>query len=218
MLYLTFILIVSAYSRCFRHRHRRSRFCGYACPQTVYTEISRGSRKKFEGDRTARIKLDQAPMSFEKAWRKGGKHLVWVLIGLWTGFTFVGYFTPIKTWRTRVTDRYDRPVGDLLILFYGFATWGNAGFMREQVQAHVSLRPLPERDVDRDTMIVTYDKERGRAARRAQKSATTTKALNLDPASTVRCVQGLPDRDRHRATVCSTNASAARPASMSAIR
>ena len=70
---LTFILIVSAYSLFFVTAIAGRIFCGYACPQTVYTEIFMWVEKKFEGDRAARMKLDQAPMSFEKVWRKGGK-------------------------------------------------------------------------------------------------------------------------------------------------
>jgi polyferredoxin len=72
-------------------------WCGYACPQTVYTEIFMWIERKFEGDRAARMKLDAAPWTCDKLWRKGGKQAAWIAIGLWTGFTFVGYFTPIRT-------------------------------------------------------------------------------------------------------------------------
>jgi len=179
VLYLTFILIVSAYSLFFVTAIAGRIFCGYACPQTVYTEIFMWVEKKFEGDRAARMKLDQAPMSFEKAWRKGGKHLAWVLIGLWTGFTFVGYFTPIKTLAHEVLTATTGPWETFWILFYGFATWGNAGFMREQVCKYMCpYARFQSVMFDRDTMIVTYDKERGEP-RGGRKKTADTKALNL---------------------------------------
>ena len=182
VLYLTFILIVSAYSLFFVTAIAGRVFCGYACPQTVYTEIFMWVEKKFEGDRAARMKLDQAPMSFEKAWRKGGKHLVWVLIGLWTGFTFVGYFTPIKTLAHEVLTATTGPWETFWILFYGFATWGNAGFMREQVCKYMCpYARFQSVMFDRDTMIVTYDSERGepRGGRKKSADANALKALNL---------------------------------------
>ena len=179
VLYLTFILIVSAYSLFFVTAIAGRIFCGYACPQTVYTEIFMWVEKKFEGDRAARMKLDQAPMSFEKAWRKGGKHLAWVLIGLWTGFTFVGYFTPIKTLAHEVLTATTGPWETFWILFYGFATWGNAGFMREQVCKYMCpYARFQSVMFDRDTMIVTYDKERGEP-RGGRKKTADTRALNL---------------------------------------
>ena len=179
VLYLTFILIVSAYSLFFVTAIAGRIFCGYACPQTVYTEIFMWVEKKFEGDRAARMKLDQAPMSFEKAWRKGGKHLAWVLIGLWTGFTFVGYFTPIKTLAHEVLTATTGPWETFWILFYGFATWGNAGFMREQVCKYMCpYARFQSVMFDRDTMIVTYDKERGEP-RGGRKKSADTRALNL---------------------------------------
>jgi len=179
VLYLTFILIVSAYSLFFVTAIAGRVFCGYACPQTVYTEIFMWVEKKFEGDRAARMKLDQAPMSLDKVWRKGGKHLAWVLIGLWTGFTFVGYFTPIKTLAHEVLTATTGPWETFWILFYGFATWGNAGFMREQVCKYMCpYARFQSVMFDRDTMIVTYDKERGEP-RGGRKKTADTKALNL---------------------------------------
>jgi len=179
VLYLTFILIVSAYLLFFVTAIAGRIFCGYACPQTVYTEIFMWVEKKFEGDRAARMKLDQAPMSFEKAWRKGGKHLVWILIGLWTGFTFVGYFTPIRELSHEVLTATTGPWETFWILFYGFATWGNAGFMREQVCKYMCpYARFQSVMFDRDTMIVTYDQERGEP-RGGRKKNADAKALNL---------------------------------------
>lgn len=179
VLYLTFILIVSAYSLFFVTAIAGRVFCGYACPQTVYTEIFMWIEKKFEGDRAARMKLDQAPMSADKLWRKGGKHFFWVLIGLWTGFTFVGYFTPIRTLTHEVLTLSTGPWETFWILFYGFATWGNAGFMREQVCKYMCpYARFQSVMFDRDTMIVSYDKERGEP-RGGRKKTADVAALNL---------------------------------------
>ena len=71
-------------------------FCGYACPQTVYTEMFMWIENRIEGDRPARMKLDAQPMSGHKFRLKFLKHLLWLIVALWTGFTFVGYFTPIR--------------------------------------------------------------------------------------------------------------------------
>jgi cytochrome c oxidase accessory protein FixG len=179
VLYLAFILIVSAYSLFFVTAIAGRVFCGYACPQTVYTEIFMWIENRFEGDRAARMKLDQAPMSTNKFWRKGGKHFVWVLIGLWTGFTFVGYFTPIQLLAKEVLSLSTGPWETFWILFYGLATWGNAGFMREQVCKYMCpYARFQSVMFDRDTLIVTYDKDRGEP-RGGRKKTANPAALGL---------------------------------------
>jgi cytochrome c oxidase accessory protein FixG len=176
VLYLAFILIVSAYSLFFVTAIAGRVFCGYACPQTVYTEIFMWVERWFEGDRAARMKLDRGPWTREKLWRKGGKHAVWILMALWTGFTFVGYFTPIRELAGKVTTLSTGPWETFWILFYGFATWGNAGFMREQVCKYMCpYARFQSVMFDRDTMIVTYDQARGEPRGSRKKGA--------DPAS-----------------------------------
>ncbi|MFX6724733.1 4Fe-4S binding protein, partial [Acinetobacter baumannii] len=71
-------------------------WCGYACPQTVYTEIFLWIERRIEGNRSARMRLDRQPWSFDKLWRKSAKHLAWGGLALWTGISFVGYFSPIR--------------------------------------------------------------------------------------------------------------------------
>ncbi len=179
ILYLTFILIVAAYSLFFVTAVAGRVFCGYACPQTVYTEVFMWVEKWFEGDRTSRMKLDGAPMSLNKLWRKGGKHLVWILIALWTGFTFVGYFTPIRTLVDEVLSLSTGPWETFWIVFYAFATWGNAGFMREQVCKYMCpYARFQSVMFDRDTLIVSYDTERGEP-RGGRKKGVDPKAANL---------------------------------------
>ena len=182
VLYLTFILIVSAYALFFVTAIAGRVFCGYACPQTVYTEIFMWIEEKFEGDRAARMKLDLAPLSANKLWRKGSKHFFWILIGLWTGFTFVGYFTPIHTLMQEVLTLSTGPWETFWIIFYAFATWGNAGFMREQVCKYMCpYARFQSVMFDRDTLIVTYDQARGepRGGRKKSAGPAELKAKNL---------------------------------------
>jgi cytochrome c oxidase accessory protein FixG len=161
-IYLTAILLISAYALFLFTAVAGRLWCGYACPQTVYTEMFMWVERKFEGDRAARMKLDQAPWSLEKLWRKGGKQAVWVAIGLWTGFTLVGYFTPIQDlWSEALTLSFG-PWEWFWVLFYGFATYGNAGFMREQVCKYMCpYARFQSAMFDKDTLIISYDTARG---------------------------------------------------------
>ncbi len=161
-IYLTLLLIISAYGLFLFTAVAGRLWCGYACPQTVYTEIFMWVEQKFEGDRTRRMKLDASPWSGEKLLRKGGKQAAWIAIGLWTGFTFVGYFTPIKTlWAEAFTLGFG-PWEWFWVLFYGFATYGNAGFMREQVCKYMCpYARFQSAMFDKDTMVISYDESRG---------------------------------------------------------
>jgi cytochrome c oxidase accessory protein FixG len=161
-IYLTGLLVISALSLFLFTAVAGRLWCGYACPQTVYTEIFLWIERKLEGDRSARIRLDEGPWNANRVLRKGGKHLVWLAVALWTGFTFVGYFTPIKElglefvhWRLSGWETF-------WVFFYGFATYGNAGFMREQVCKYMCpYARFQSAMFDKDTLIVSYDTERG---------------------------------------------------------
>jgi len=160
--YLTILLIISALSLFLFTAIAGRLFCGYACPQTVYTEIFMWVEKLIEGDRPARMKLDAVPMSGGKFARKAAKHVIWVAIALWTGFTFVGYFTPIKTLIGSAMNWQLGPWETFWMFFYAFAIWGNAGFMREQVCKYMCPYARFQGVMfDPDTLIVTYDNERG---------------------------------------------------------
>ncbi len=161
-IYLTGLLIVSAYALFLFTAVAGRLWCGYACPQTVYTEMFMWVERKLEGDRNRRMKLDAAPWSLEKMARKGGKQLAWVALGLWTGFTFVGYFTPIKELAASVLSFGLGPWETFWTLFYGFATYGNAGYMREQVCKYMCpYARFQSAMFDRDTLVISYDTERG---------------------------------------------------------
>jgi cytochrome c oxidase accessory protein FixG len=161
-IYLTGLLVVSAYALFLFTAVAGRLWCGFACPQTVYTEIFQWVERRFEGDRTARMRLDAGPWTREKLLRKSGKQATWIAIGLWTGFTFVGFFTPIRVLSAEALVLGFGPWEWFWILFYGFATYGNAGFMREQVCKYMCpYARFQSAMFDRDTMIVSYDSGRG---------------------------------------------------------
>jgi cytochrome c oxidase accessory protein FixG len=162
LIYLSALLMISAYALFLFTAVAGRLWCGYACPQTVYTEIFMWIERQFEGDRSRRMKLDEGPWTFEKVWRKSGKQAAWIAVGLWTGFTFVGYFTPIRTLGSAVVSMGLGPWETFWILFYGFATYGNAGFMREQVCKYICpYARFQSAMFDKDTLIISYDRERG---------------------------------------------------------
>jgi len=162
VIYLAILLILCALALFLFTAVAGRLWCGYACPQTVYTEIFTWIERKIEGDRLARIRLDAAPMSMEKLAIKGCKHAAWLAVALWTGYTFVGYFSPIRDLGVRAITWQLGGWEMFWMLFYGFATWGNAGFMREQVCKYMCpYARFQSVMYDKDTLVITYDRERG---------------------------------------------------------
>ena len=178
-IYLTGLMVISALSLFLFTAVAGRLWCGYACPQTVYTEIFLWVERKVEGDRSARMRRDQQNWSPERVLRKGTKHLIWIAVALWTGFTFVGYFTPIKELGTEIIQMSLGPWETFWTFFYGFATYGNAGFMREQVCKHMCpYARFQSAMFDKDTLIVTYDAKRGEP-RGARSRKADLQTLNL---------------------------------------
>ncbi|MDA0226037.1 MAG: cytochrome c oxidase accessory protein CcoG [Proteobacteria bacterium] len=162
VIYLTLLLVISALALFLFTAMAGRLWCGYACPQTVYTEMFLWVERKIEGDRAKQIRLDRAPWGPRKLWLKSAKHGVWIAIGLWTGFTFVGYFTPIRELWGAVWALDTGPWETFWVLFYGFATYGNAGWMREQVCKYMCpYARFQSAMFDRDTLVITYDAQRG---------------------------------------------------------
>jgi len=161
-IYLTGLLVISALALFLFTAVAGRLWCGYACPQTVYTEMFLWIEKQVEGDRSARQRLDQSPMGLNKLGRKSLKHGLWLALSLWTGFTFVGYFTPIQELAGLLASLSLGPWQTFWIGFYGLATYGNAGFLREQVCKYMCpYARFQSAMFDRDTLIVTYDEQRG---------------------------------------------------------
>jgi cytochrome c oxidase accessory protein FixG len=168
-IYLALLLVIAAISLFFFTALAGRLWCGYACPQTVWTEAFTWIEAAIEGNRSKRMKLDKAPWTWDKVWRKSAKQVCWITLALFTGYTFVGYFSAIDELTTRLAAFNAGPWELFWVLFYGFATYGNAGFMREQVCKYMCPYARFQSSMfDRDTLIVTYDAGRGepRGARR----------------------------------------------------
>ena len=162
LIFLTGLLVISALSLFLFTAVAGRLWCGYACPQTVYTEMFMWIERKIEGDRTRRMQFDQSRWGTRKLALKASKHAVWLAIALWTGFTFVGYFTPIQTLVQEVVTGSLSAWQTFWILFYAGATYGNAGYLREQVCKYMCpYARFQSVMFDSDTLIVTYDPLRG---------------------------------------------------------
>ena len=160
-IYLTGLLIISALSLFLFTAVAGRLWCGFACPQTVYTEIFQWIEHRVEGDRSARIRLDRSGWTFEKIWKKAVKQILWIALAFWTGFTFVGYFVPIRELGAELLA-FEGTWQIFWVLFYGFATYGNAGYMREQVCKYMCpYARFQSAMFDKDTLIVGYDDARG---------------------------------------------------------
>ncbi len=193
-IYLAVLLIVCALALFLFTTVAGRLWCGFSCPQTVYTEIFLWLERVTEGDRSARLRLDHSGWTLEKILKRSAKHGSWLLLSLWTGFTFVGYFVPIRTLAVEVMA-LQGPWQIFWIGFYGLATYGNAGFLREQVCKHMCpYARFQSAMLDKDTLIVTYDSQRGepRGMRsKARDSAAATAALG-DCIDCTLCVQVCP--------------------------
>ena len=192
-IYLTGLLVISAFSLFLFTAIAGRLWCGYACPQTVYSEIFMWIERKVEGDRTARMRLDSQDMSLEKLVKKWYKHFLWIGLSIWTGFTFVGYFTPIRELGMEFFLGNMSSWEVFWVFFYGFATYGNAGFMREQVCKYMCpYARFQSAMFDKDTLIVTYDAERGEPrGARSKKADLASLSLGACVDCTL-CVQVCP--------------------------
>ncbi len=191
--YLAALLIIAALSLFFFTALAGRLWCGYACPQTVWTELFLWIERKVEGSRNQQIKLDTATMNSHKFYLKGLKHFLWLTLSAWTGFTFVGYFTPITDLGQAILQFALGPWETFWVIFYGFATYGNAGWMREQVCIYMCpYARFQSAMFDKDTLIISYDEKRGES-RGARKKRDDPKEKGLgDCVDCTLCVQVCP--------------------------
>lgn len=190
---LSWLLIICAFGLFFITVFAGRVWCGYTCPQSVFTWVFMWAEKVTEGDRNQRMKLDKAPMSGSKFIRKLGKHSIWLFVSFATGVTFVGYFTPI---RELVPDLLTLQVGGwalFWVAFFTLATYGNAGYLREQVCIYMCpYARFQSVMFDKDTLIVSYDPRRGEK-RGPRKKDADYKAMGLgDCIDCTMCVQVCP--------------------------
>jgi cytochrome c oxidase accessory protein FixG len=162
LIYLAALLVVSALALFFFTAVAGRLWCGYACPQTVYTELFLWIERRTEGDRQARMRLDRGPWTLEKLRRKGAKHALWLLLAGWTGFTFVGYFLPIRSLAPELVAGGAMSWPAFWVALYGLATYGNAGWMREQICTYMCpYARFQSTLIDADSLVIAYDTGRG---------------------------------------------------------
>jgi cytochrome c oxidase accessory protein FixG len=191
--FLTWLLVIAALSLFFITALAGRLFCGYACPQTVWTEVFIWMERLVEGSRSQQIKLANAPWTRDKVVRRVAKLALWLAFALWTGFTFVGYFTPVAELAGKVVRFATGPWETFWVLFYGGATFVNAGFMREQVCKYMCpYARFQSAMFDKDTLIITYDQQRGEP-RGPRRKGSDYKAKGLgDCVDCTMCVQVCP--------------------------
>ncbi len=162
LVFLSGLLVLSALALFFFTALAGRLWCGYACPQTVYTEMFLWIERHTEGDRLARMRLDKAPMSWNKLSRKAAKHSLWGLLALATGFSFVGYFIPVRELASQAVHASMDAWPAFWVLFYGAATYGNAGWMREQICKYMCpYARFQSTLLDGDSLVIAYDSARG---------------------------------------------------------
>jgi cytochrome c oxidase accessory protein FixG len=195
-IYLAMLLIIAALALFFFTAVAGRLWCGYACPQTVWTEAFIWMERLVEGDRNKQVKLEKEPWSFRKVRLRATKHLLWIVFALFTGFTFVGYFTPIKELTDSLQTLSFSGWEWFWILFYSFATWGNAGMLREQVCIYMCpYARFQSAMFDKDTLIIAYDEKRGeqRGGRKKDMSKEEYQAEGLgDCIDCMQCVHVCP--------------------------
>jgi cytochrome c oxidase accessory protein FixG len=191
--YLALLLIIAGLSLFFFTALAGRLWCGFACPQTVWTEVFIWIERLIEGDRAKRMKLDAASWNAEKILRKTAKQSVWILFAAWTGFTFVGFFTPIHDLGRNVLTLSLGPWETFWSVFYSFATYGNAGFLREQVCKYMCpYARFQGAMFDKDTLIISYDGDRGEPRGGRRKNIDPQKAGLGDCINCTLCVQVCP--------------------------
>jgi cytochrome c oxidase accessory protein FixG len=192
-IYLAALLILAALLLFFVTALAGRIWCGYACPQTVYTSIFMWVERHTEGDRQARMRLDAAPWSLAKIGRKSAKQLAWIAIALLTGLSFVGYFTPLRALVAELLQWTLSPWEWFWVLFYALATYGNAGFLREQVcKTMCPYARFQSALIDMDSLVIAYDSARGESRGSRSRSADP-KELGLgDCIDCTLCVQVCP--------------------------
>ncbi len=160
--YITGLLVIAALALFLSNALFGRLWCGYACPQTVWTDLYIHIERLFEGDRNARIRLDGQPWSFDKAWRKGGKHLAWLAVAAATGGAWIFYFHDAPTLWTWFWAG-DAPVSSYAsFVILTFTTYILAGTMREQVCTYMCPWPrIQGAMLDAHSLQVTYRRDRG---------------------------------------------------------
>ncbi|TVM05386.1 MAG: cytochrome c oxidase accessory protein CcoG [Halomonas sp.] len=174
---LSWLLIICAFGLFFITVFAGRVWCGYTCPQSVWTFLFIWLEHRIEGPRNKRIKLDNQPLTGEKLRRKTFKHVIWLLIAFATGATFVGYFTPIRDLMPDLATLQAHGWSYFWVGFFTVFTYLNAGWLREQVCIYMCpYARFQSVMFDRDTLIVSYDENRGEPRGRRKRSLSHEEA------------------------------------------
>lgn len=190
---MAWFFIIAAFGLFFITTFLGRVWCGYLCPQTVWTFIFLWFEEKLEGSANKRKILDKNALDFNKFWRKGLKHLAWLVVSLITALSFAAWFVPVdQLW----FDFFNLNTSLTLwfwLIFFTLATYANAGWLRNIVCTHMCpYARFQSAMFDKDTYIVGYDAKRGEA-RGPRKRSDDPKALGLgDCIDCDLCVQVCP--------------------------
>lgn len=191
--YLALLLIVAALALFFVTALAGRVWCGYACPQTVWTEAFLWIERKVEGSRPQQMKLDKQSSSFRKIRIKTTKHVIWLIFSLFTGLVFVGYFSPIRELSINLFTFNTGPWETFWVYFYALATYGNAGWLREQVCLYMCpYARFQSAMFDPDTMVISFDESRGLPMGPRKKTLDKVAAGMGDCIDCTICVQVCP--------------------------
>jgi len=191
--YLALLLIVAALGLFFVTALAGRVWCGYACPQTVWTEAFLWIERKIEGSRPQQMKLDKQENSFRKFRIKASKHFIWITFSIFTGLTFVGYFSPMRELAANFITFNTGPWETFWVYFYALATYGNAGWLREQVCLYMCpYARFQSAMFDSDTMIISFDESRGLPKGPRKKTVNKAEAGLGDCIDCTICVQVCP--------------------------
>ncbi|HAI96578.1 MAG: cytochrome c oxidase accessory protein CcoG [Cycloclasticus sp.] len=161
-IYLALLLVCAAFALFLFTALAGRLWCGYACPQTVWTEVFLWIERKVEGTRSQQMKLDKQTNNVTKFRIKATKHTLWIIFSLYTGFTFVGFFTPIRELGQSIMSFNLGPWETFWFFFYSLATYGNAGWLREQVCMYMCpYARFQSAMLDKNTLVISYDALRG---------------------------------------------------------
>ncbi|MER2491134.1 cytochrome c oxidase accessory protein CcoG [Catenovulum sediminis] len=193
LMFLVWILIIAAFALFFVTAFLGRVWCGYMCPQTVWTFIFIWFEEKIEGTRHQRMKLDEQAMSAQKFSKKALKHFCWILFSLHTSLTFIGYFTDISQLYIDFFTFSASFAVTLWVLFFTFCTYGNAGWMREIMCTHICpYARFQSAMFDKDTFTVSYNAERGEKRGPRSRKADPAKLGLGDCIDCNLCVQVCP--------------------------
>ena len=204
--FLTALMIIAALALFFFTTVAGRLWCGYACPQTVWARALLWIEEIVEGNRNQRIKLDKGPWNASKISKKGLKFFLWAVFAIWTGFTFVGYFSPIRELTVNFFSFQTSTAETFWIFFYALMIWLLGAVMREQVCIYMCpYARFQSVMYDPDTLLIAYDTKRGEPRVRGKRQEGDGKGDCVDCSVCVQvCPMGIDIRDglQYQCTGC----------------